>query len=480
PVALKNLMAGQVFAARFLVNHSPYLEKEAQTRIERALDMLAGYGEREELVEEYLDAFIGLAAISKKMDEDVSKTLVPMAPRIVQIAQEIAETGWKSMSETNAVIASNASSARKLIITIIAIALAAGVAVGILLAGVISKPIQRMVAMLKDIAEGEGDLTRRLEAKSKDEIGELAKWFNIFMEKLQGIMKNISGNAETLSTSSQDLSRLSSQMSDGTQNVSGRSDTVAGAAEEMSSNMNSVAAAMEQASTNVNLVATTTEEMTSTVNEIAQNSEKARSIVGEAVSKAQVASASVGELGNAAQDIGKVTETITEISEQTNLLALNATIEAARAGEAGKGFAVVANEIKELARQTAEATQEIRGKIEGIQGSTAGTVKEIEGISKVINDVNDIVSTIATAVEEQSVTTGEIAGNISQAAQGMQEVTENVTQSSTVAEEIAKDIVEVNQETNEMSNSSSQVNLSAEELNKLADQLKETVGRFRV
>ncbi len=344
----------------------------------------------------------------------------------------------------------------------------------------ITRPVKAAVNGLKDIAEGEGDLTKRLEVKSKDEIGDLAKWLNIFLEKLQGIIKDISENAETLSSSSSQLSGISRQMSAGSEQTSGKSNTVAAAAEEMNSNMTSVAAATEQASTNVSMVATATEEMTYTISEVAQNSEKARGITNEAVTQAKNASERIDKLGKAADEIGRVTEAITEISEQTNLLALNATIEAARAGEAGKGFAVVATEIKELAKQTAAATLEIKEKIGGIQDSTAGTVTEIEQISKVINDVNEIVATIATAVEEQSATSQEIAGNIAQASQGIQEVTENVAQSSSVSGEIAKDISEVNQSAGEMSNSSSQVNMSAEELSGLSEKLKEMVGQFKV
>ncbi len=344
----------------------------------------------------------------------------------------------------------------------------------------IIKPIASVADGLKDIAEGEGDLTVRLEVKTDDEVGELSKWFNIFMEKLHAIIKEISANADILTSASNDLSSLSSQMSDGADSMSAKSNTVASAAEEMSANINSVAAAMEQASTNMNLVATSADEMTSTINEIAQNSEKGRAITGEAVAQANDATKKIDELGKGAQEIGKVTETITEISEQTNLLALNATIEAARAGEAGKGFAVVANEIKELARQTAEATQDIKDRIAGIQATTSGAVTQVEQISRVINDVNEIVSTIATAVEEQSATTKEIAGNVSQASDGIQEVSQNVAQSSTVSQEIAKDIAEMNQSSNEMSNSSSQVDMSAQELSKLAAQLKEMVGKFKV
>jgi methyl-accepting chemotaxis protein len=342
------------------------------------------------------------------------------------------------------------------------------------------KPIHGIVNRFKDIAEGEGDLTARLDVKRKDEIGELSKWFNTFMEKIQAIIKEIAGNADILNTSAANLSNLSNQMSVGAGNMSQKSNTVATSSEEMSANMNSVSAAMEQTATNVNLVAASIEEMTSTISEIAQNSEKGRSISSDAVNKVKSASDRVGELGKDALEINKVTETITEISEQTNLLALNATIEAARAGESGKGFAVVANEIKELARQTADATQEIKQKIDSIQNSTAGTVTEIEQITKVINEVNDIVASIAASVEEQSVTAREIANNVSQASDGIQEVNENVSQSSTVSGEIANDISEANQAANEISNSSSQVNLNAEELSQLAEQLNSMVGRFKI
>jgi len=327
---------------------------------------------------------------------------------------------------------------------------------------------------------GAGNFTVTSGIESKDELGIIGRLLDEMAKKLNGMITGISGNAENLNNSSTNLFSISGHVLTGAEEVSGRANTVAVAAEEMSANMNSVAAAVEEASTNIGIVATSAEEMTSVIKEIAQNTEKARTVTGEAVSEAAETSEKVDELGRAANEIGKVTETITEISEQTNLLALNATIEAARAGEAGKGFAVVANEIKDLAKQTAEATGEIRKKIEGIQTSTKGTVIHIKQITKVINNVNEIVATIATAVEEQSVTTREIADNVTQASQGLGEITENVAQSSSVADEIAKDIADVNQTSGEMSNTSSQVNTSAEDLSKEAEQLMGMVGQFQV
>jgi methyl-accepting chemotaxis protein len=340
--------------------------------------------------------------------------------------------------------------------------------------------IQKAGEMLKDAAEGEGDLTRRLEVKSKDEVGEMAQWFNVFIGNLQEMVGKIVDFAQQISESGTAMVAISEQMHHGAEQTSGRSNNVAAASEEMTANMNSVATAMEEATTNINIIASSAEEMTSTIAEIAQNSEKSGVIVGEAVTQADVVSKKVEELGCAAQKIGNVTETITEISEQTNLLALNATIEAARAGEAGKGFAVVANEIKELAKQTAGATGEIKSQISGIQETTKETVTEISKISTVINDVNEIVSTIVTAVEEQSVTTQEIAGNVSQASDGIEEVNQNVAQSSAVSSEIAQDIADVTQSANEMSASSGKVKLSSEELANMANDLNGLVGRFKV
>lgn len=325
-----------------------------------------------------------------------------------------------------------------------------------------------------------GDLSQKISVTSKDEFGTMMQDLGTMSQQLGGMIQNILTTGKTVSKNSDDLTSLADNLSVSSQSTAQNAISVTESAEEMSSNMNSVAAATEEAATNVSMVASSTDAMTSTFNAIADSTYKARSISEEAVREAQSASTKVDELGRAASQIGKVTETITEISEQTNLLALNATIEAARAGEAGKGFAVVANEIKDLAKQTADATQEIRSQIEGIQNSTSGTVGQIEQISKVINDVCSIVTNVVDLVQGQLETTQEIADNISQASVGIVEVTENVSRSSALSEEVARDIGDVSRASLEMSQSSSAVKVNAQELRVQAQQLIEMVSQFKM
>ncbi len=395
--------------------------------------------------------------------------------------QQVGDLGWTVAVNvpTREVMAPAVSLGRvNLTITAVMVIVSAGVI--FLLANAIARQLNQVVYGLRDAAEGEGDLTKRIVVNCQDEIGELAHWFNAFVTKIQGIVGDVARNAGTLHNASQDLTGISQQMSSGADQTAVKAGKVASASDEMSANITSVAAAMEQAASNMGVVATAAEEMSATIDEIAQNTEKARTITEEAVQQAARASEDVGRLGSAAQQIGKVLESITDISEQVKLLALNATIESARAGEAGKGFAVVANEIKDLARQTADATSEIKQRIEGIQQSTGDTITGIGNIAGVVKRVNEIVSTIATAVEEQSAATREIASNVAQASTGINEVNLNATRSSEAAGIIAGDIADVTQAAGGMSNSSAQVNLSAGELARLADELNQMVGRFKI
>ena len=314
----------------------------------------------------------------------------------------------------------------------------------------------------------------------QDEFSELNAYLHAFIANIRNMVSDINENSSHLNTSSDNLATISDEMDAGSSASAQRSESVATAAEEMSSNMSSIAAATEQAAANVNMMTTATEEITSTVNEIQQSTANAKRITDQAVNEASDITDKVDELGHSAKDIGKVTETINEISSQTNLLALNATIEAARAGEAGKGFAVVANEIKDLAKQTAEATGEIKQRIESIQSSTNVTVNGIRTITQIINEIDEIVTNIASALDEQSNTMTELTTNIQQAGEGIGEVAENVAQSSAVSQEIAADVAQVNQAAEEISQGTGQVKEKANELKQYAGDLRVLIEKFKV
>ena len=350
--------------------------------------------------------------------------------------------------------------------------------IGIPMARRIIRGINACVAFAADLAKG--NLTRTLEGKFHDEVATLAKALNTMGADLRAMFKDTTSGVQTLAAASTELAAISEQMANGAQRTSSQAGGIASTASEMSSTLSGVAELAAQASSNVQSVAAATEEMTSTVTEIARSAEKARSVTAGAVEQAAMVTTRVNELGGAARDIGKITEAISAISAQTNLLALNATIEAVRAGAAGKGFAVVASEIKALAQQTATATEDIKGKIEGIQGTTTAAVENMGRISTVIKSVNEIVTTIAAAIEEQSMAAREIAANVSHAAQGIAKTHLGVDQSARDALGMTQGIGAVNAAIVEISSSAAQVRMSADELSLLSEQLKTMVGRFTV
>jgi methyl-accepting chemotaxis protein len=276
-----------------------------------------------------------------------------------------------------------------------------------------------MVVCVKDVAEGEGDLTKRIPI-AQDEIGEVAKWFNVFLDKLQNMIKSVADAAREVGSASAEVSQASQQISANSQ--------------ETSAQANVVSSATAQVSENLQTVATGAEQMGVSIKEIARNASEAAKVAASAVKTAETTTATVAKLGESSAEIGQVIKVITAIAQQTNLLALNATIEAARAGDAGKGFAVVANEVKELAKGTAKATEDISHKIEAIQTDTQAAVSAIASISRVIHQIDSISNTIAAAVEEQNATTNEMVRNLAEASRGSGEITSNIAGVSQAAE----------------------------------------------
>ncbi|WP_456385244.1 HAMP domain-containing methyl-accepting chemotaxis protein [Desulfolithobacter sp.] len=430
----------------------------------------------EEKTNSYKRALLALHKNNQAINT-ITGTLEQTGSKVESMVENIVDTSHKYELNQRMLIEQNNRRTTIIILSMAILATSAGMLIVFLTIRSIVSSIREAVSFAGLV--GDGDFTTTLDNKGRDEIGQLVESLNQMVRKLNTVFKKVGNSTEVLQDSATHLSESSEAMSQGADQSSEKANNVAAATEEMSSNMNSVAAACEEAATNVNIVADAVGELSATVQRIATDTAEARDVTMEAVTLASGSSEKVDALGQAAGEISKVTEVITEISEQTNLLALNATIEAARAGEAGKGFAVVANEIKELANQTADATREIKTKIEAIQNSTNLTVNEIKQVTGVITKVNKIVSSIATAVEEQTASTTEIAENIQQAALGISEVNENVAQSSAVSGDIAREIAEVSQVAGEITALSSTVKNSAGKLAKMADELSKLIVTFR-
>ncbi len=323
------------------------------------------------------------------------------------------------------------------------------------------------------------DLRYRTNIETTDELGDLGKAFDALMDKIQALVAQNISNSKKLYDFSKEQSAITSQMVASTEEMSSQSGTIASSTNQASSNMTNIASATEEMSTSVSVVATAIEEMSSTVNEISKNCQKESEVANVANTQAKDTNDMMKKLEISASEIGKVLDVIKDIADQTNLLALNATIEAASAGDAGKGFAVVANEVKELAKQTALATDEIGKQIEDMRSNTNSSVKAIEDITAIIEEVNTISQTIVSAVEEQSATINEISKNVSGVSEASNEVAKNVQESAKGLGEISSNVSGFNQAIGEITGGMNQVEKSTAQLSSMAKELKESTDKFK-
>jgi methyl-accepting chemotaxis protein len=407
-----------------------------------------------QLSAEYIKAGNSLIEAILRNPSQAPGLLAPYLQLYKDLQGKIEETSdqlAKSAKEAEVAAASKAARATRAMLIMCGVSLLLLLVVASRITLSITRGLDSFSAQFRQMAEN-NDLTSRVDQERKDEIGELGKCLNLFVEKVHNILTQIAQTAQGVSGASANLSTTSQQ--------------ITANSEETSAQANVVSNATQQVSQNLQTVATGAEEMGTSIKEIAKNATEAARVATSAVKVAETTTATVSKLGDSSTEIGQVIKVITSIAQQTNLLALNATIEAARAGEAGKGFAVVANEVKELAKETTKATEDISRKIEAIQTDTKAAVDAIASISGVINQINDISSTIATAVEEQNATTNEMSRNVSEAAHGSGEITSNIAGVAQAAESTSR--------------GASDTQKAAEQLVAMSNQLRGLVDQFKI
>lgn len=488
--AEEKLLTARIAAERFVSTKDPkYIEQSGrsvlifsssiaalQSKLKLAPQRLAAQGAAQTM-QKYSSTLSELRTLAIDLNKLINDKMAKASKRIGELANELTAAQQTSMGTVAADTTAAVQKALKLMLIIAGIALAVGIFCAIVIGRSISRPVQSMTATMSDLAGGNLDVVIPA-LENRDEIGDMARTVVVFKDALvaqRAADEAAKRDSEAKLARSQALETLIAgfegkvgdlvaSLSAASGDLQHSAQSMSATAEETNQQSNAVAVAAEQATANVQTVAAATEELTSSISEIGRQVSQSTSIAQKAVQQAAHTNSQVQGLAISAQAIGDVVRLISEIAAQTNLLALNATIEAARAGEAGRGFAVVASEVKNLASQTAKATEEISAKVSEIQNATEESVTAIQGIASVIEEISQISNTIATAVEQQSAATSEIARNVQQASQGTTEVSGNIQGVTHAAGETGK--------------AAGQVLGAATELGQQSNTLNNEVGQF--
>ena len=427
---------------------------------------------RANLLPMYVGETTRFAAVGRSLDDAMARVETLLAA----LEEDCDATQQQSLQAS----AATASRLDTMLTTTVGITVVLGAAVAFLLSRWLGRRLDGLNVRVRDIADGEGDLRKRLDAGTDDEIGRICGAFNSFLDKLQRTVQQIAEKAERVAHAAGETTATARSLAQGAEATRTQSTQAAAASEQMAANMATVGSSSDSMTATIRSVAAAVEQLTASIAEVAKNAEGSAQIANSAAQLTRASNERMAALGSAANEIGRVIESIQDIAEQTNLLALNATIEAARAGEAGKGFSVVANEVKDLARQTAEATQDIRKRIEHIQTSTAASVGAIGEIDQVIAKVSTSAQQIAGSVGEQRSATQEISGNLALSARSIEAVHKNVAESVGATQDISRAIAEVDGQTRSTASAAEEASVAGRQLTELSGELKQLVGQFKV
>ncbi len=422
---------------------------------------------------------LGNLAANWTFSQNIGRQSQSVAGELTDRFRQISQSGVNDTTRSVATATQTLAAASRLLVSGMLGAMVVGLLVAFSLTGTITRPLAMVTAGLRDIAQGAGDLTRRLPVKRRDEIGELSDWFNQFVGKLQSDIRQVGASSGQLADASTRLSGQSVQIAAGSGTVNEAATAVAAASAHLSDQIQDMAATTASVSTHTRSVTVAVEEMKATVDDVARNCTEASQIAQTADRDARAALGIMDQLEETGRDINTVVEVINRVAEQTNLLALNATIEAATAGEAGRGFAVVAGEVKELARQSAQSAHQITERIQKMLDRVATAGKAMRQITEVIGRVSQVNNLIAAAFEEQSATNRQIAGNIAGVSDSAESLSRNARELAQLATEVSGRMSEIQRVCGESATAANAARAQSEQVAQMAGELSAVVSHFK-